>query len=482
MTSSIRVRRGLPRHPGAAPWPPVDVVDLDRVVVDKAPTPNAEPVELAPSAPQFEVTLRRGLPRVPGGDGWPPVEATQITTAPGEVEEVASAPVIAEPVRQGTMQSVSLRQGLPRVPGGAPWPSAVQAERMVYSVVESDAPAITSEPEETRPTQKVSNAKPADAQKEPTSTAQPKPTKYGMFTRSQWIAVGLAALVGAIALVAALVWGARSFVSSANGTAFIAEHPGHAPLPENAPVGFPAWLAWSHFFNAFLMVLIIRSGIQIRGERKPPAFWSPRKGGAKISLTIWFHMAMDALWVFNGLLFFVLLFATGQWMRIVPTSWDVFPAAASSALQYFTLDWPTENGWVHYNGLQQIAYFVTVFIAAPLAIATGYRMSMFWPKDNDALNKAYPVEVARKLHFPVMIYFVIFIITHVFLVFATGALRNLNHMFAAQGSVDPSEYANNWLGFILFVVATLITVGATIAARPMLLAPVARIFGNVTMR
>ena len=74
-------------------------------------------------------------------------------------------------------------------------------------------------------------------------------------------------------------------------------------------------------------------------------------------------------------LFFVLLFVTGQWMRIVPTSWDVFPNALSAALQYVSLDWPTENGWVNYNSLQLLAYFVTVFIAAPLAIVTGMRMS-----------------------------------------------------------------------------------------------------------
>ena len=74
------------------------------------------------------------------------------------------------------------------------------------------------------------------------------------------------------------------------------------------------------------------------------------------------------LWLLNGLVFYVLLFATGQWRRVVPTSWDVLPNAASVALQYLSLDWPTENGWVAYNSLQILAYFVTIFIAAPLAL------------------------------------------------------------------------------------------------------------------
>mgnify|MGYP002150846856 CR=1 FL=1 len=126
--------------------------------------------------------------------------------------------------------------------------------------------------------------------------------------------------------------------------------------PEGAPVGIPAWLGWQHFFNVFLMVLIIRSGLTIRHEKRPAVFWAPKNNPkGKTSLTIWFHQGLDIFWIVNGLVFVVLLFVTGQWMRIVPTSWEVFPNALSAALQYVSLDWPTENGWVNYNALQQIA-------------------------------------------------------------------------------------------------------------------------------
>ena len=108
------------------------------------------------------------------------------------------------------------------------------------------------------------------------------------------------------------------------------------------------------------------------------------------------------------------------------------PECASAALQYASLNWPTENGWVNYNALQLLTYFLTVFIAAPLAFISGIRTSSAWPKKAAALNKAYPIELARAIHFPVMIYFVAFIVVHVFLVLATGALRNLNHMYARQ--------------------------------------------------
>jgi len=233
----------------------------------------------------------------------------------------------------------------------------------------------------------------------------------------------------------------------------------------------------------FLMVLIIRSGLTIRHEKRPAVFWAPKNNPkGKTSLTIWFHQGLDIFWIVNGLVFVVLLFVTGQWMRIVPTSWEVFPNALSAALQYVSLDWPTENGWVNYNSLQQLAYFSTVFLAAPLAVASGFRMSGLWPKKNAKLSAAIPIDWARKVHFPTMLFFVVFIVIHVALVFATGALRNLNHMYAAQGSVDGVAYADNWTGFWMFVLSLVVIAVAWVAARPMTIAPIARLFGTVSGR
>ncbi|GEK81667.1 hypothetical protein ABA31_30180 [Agrococcus baldri] len=284
-----------------------------------------------------------------------------------------------------------------------------------------------------------------------------------------------------LAVVALLVVGARWLLTLSGVEAFVADFPGVYPLPDAAPVGIPAWVAWQHYFNFFLMALIIRSGLGVRRERRPAAFWTPRwgKGQRKISLTLWFHQALDVLWLVNGIVFVVLLFGTGQWMRLVPTSWEVFPNAISAGLQYLSLQWPTENGWVHYNGLQQLTYFTTVFVVAPLAAISGVRMSGIWPSGATLLNRMYPVEVARAIHFPVMLYFVAFSIVHVALVLATGALRNLNHMFASQGSMDGHAYADNWEGFWIFVAAAMLVVGSWFAARPSIIAPIARLFGDV---
>jgi hypothetical protein len=262
--------------------------------------------------------------------------------------------------------------------------------------------------------------------------------------------------------------------------AFLLDYPGHSELPAAAPVGLPAWLGWQHFLNVFLLVLIVRSGWQFRTATRPPGHWTRNNKGlirtknppTKISLDLWFHLSLDALWVLNGIIFIILLFASGQWMRIVPTSWDVFPNAVSTALQYASLNWPTENGWVNYNSLQLLTYFATVFIAAPLAILSGLRTSPAWPK-KAKVNRFFPIEAARAIHFPVMVYYVLFTVVHVTLVLATGALRNLNHMYAARDD-------GSWVGFWIFAASLAVIVAAWFLARPLFLRPIASLYGKVT--
>ena len=136
------------------------------------------------------------------------------------------------------------------------------------------------------------------------------------------------------------------------------------------------------------------------------------------------------------------------------------------------MNWPTDDGWSNYNSMQQLTYFAVVFVAAPLAALTGLRMSGLWPKKAERLSRAYPVAVARGVHFPVMIFFVAFLVVHVALVFATGALRNLNHMYGGMDVV-------NWVGFWIFVASAVVMWGGWLVARPLVVAPIASLFGRV---
>ena len=541
MATNERVlRRGLPRTPGGEPWPPAGVAPAAKEP-DTSATPQPAVTEAARPAPATVAegtaapmaataagarTVRRGLPRIPGGEPWPAAgtvavgAATQsaalaeASVAPAASENAVSpavTPAASTPTAAGAAQTVPVRRGLPRTPGGDPWPAegtveiveppqveqpavVVPDENLVVAAEEAETPKAAEEapvaqaaaPQAATPQAAAPLPAPAKAPAAAkTAAPKPEPERIGRFTKEHWVGAGFGAgaVIALITVAALAVLGVRWLLGTEPLQDFLHTYPGEYHLPDGAPVGFPAWLGWQHFFNFFLMVLIIRSGLRVRTEKRPTAYWTGRgENKTKISLTLWFHQALDILWLVNGVLFVVLLFATGQWMRVIPTSWEVFPNALSAALQYVSLDWPTENGWVNYNSLQQIAYFATIFVAAPLAAITGARMSGIWPKNAKKLNQLYPVEWARALHFPVMLYFVVFIFVHVALVLSTGALRNLNHMYAAQGSVNPTEYAGNWLGFWMFVASLVVIVAAWIAARPMVLAPIARLFGKVTAR
>jgi DMSO/TMAO reductase YedYZ molybdopterin-dependent catalytic subunit/thiosulfate reductase cytochrome b subunit len=276
---------------------------------------------------------------------------------------------------------------------------------------------------------------------------------------------------------------------------FITRYPGESPLPENAPVGFPAWLGWQHFLNAFFLIFIIRSGITILADHPrlyltrhstPGKDWfriqkpiptDPLYTAKQDSITLpdgvglpgrrhsiglarWWHLGIDTLWLLNGIIFMVLIFVTGQWMRLVPMSWDVIPNSISVAIQYLSLDWPIENGWVNYNSLQLIAYFITVFIAAPAAPITGLGMSPALSTRFRWVSSIFSIQIARTLHFLVLCWFIMFIVVHVALVLTTGALRNLNHMYGARDD-------DSWVGFWIFAASMAVMIAAWVAATPL---------------
>ncbi|MGD9897392.1 MAG: molybdopterin-dependent oxidoreductase, partial [Candidatus Methylacidiphilaceae bacterium] len=276
---------------------------------------------------------------------------------------------------------------------------------------------------------------------------------------------------------------------------FIARYPGSsssAALPSS--VGFPWWLRWQHFFNLFFLIFIIRSGLQILADH-PRLYWTvhstpgtewfrfqkdvPRdrvwtaKDDAvtipgwlglpgirhSIGLARWWHFSFDLLWVGNGIVFYLLLFLTPQWKRLVPLSWDVFPNALSTLLQYLSLQFPPNEGWTRYNSLQQIAYFVTVFLAAPFALVTGLLQAPAVGNRLAGLSRIANRQVVRSIHFLVLCWFVFFTAVHVSLVFLTGASANLNRMFAG---ID-GESAQGW---IVFIGAMLVLIPAWLWASP----------------
>ncbi|MDJ0339915.1 cytochrome b/b6 domain-containing protein [Cryobacterium sp. PH31-O1] len=307
-------------------------------------------------------------------------------------------------------------------------------------------------------------------------------SRLGWFRPSRWFR--LAWIVPALLVALALaVFAATGLSALPSVESFMRSYPGVSTQPAAVPIGIPAWLAWQHGLNAFFILFVIRTGWQVQRTHRPSIFWTRTNTGRfrtknppiRITLELWQHIVFDTLWAVNGIVFYVLLFATGQWLRIVPTNWDVFPNAVSAGLQYASLDWPTGAGWLYYNALQLLSYFAVVFLAAPIALVTGLRMSPGLSARLRPLDRVFPLPVARKLHFATLIFFVAFIVVHVLLVLTTGARANLNHMYAARND-------DGWLGVWIFVAALLVTAAIWLGARPAVVRAIAARSGRIIHR
>jgi DMSO/TMAO reductase YedYZ molybdopterin-dependent catalytic subunit/thiosulfate reductase cytochrome b subunit len=265
--------------------------------------------------------------------------------------------------------------------------------------------------------------------------------------------------------------------------------------PNGAPRGFPVWIRWTHFANLLFIFLLIRSGLSIVMDH-PRLYWNNgcTPGTEWLRLTplevpkdrIWtanddaryisplialpgyrhtigmsrsWHFITDYGFIFVGIIYVGMLFASGQWPRLVPTSWAIVPYAWETFVHYVTFHFPAEpNGFYAYNALQQLAYFAVVFIMAPLSILTGIAMS-------PAVDNAFPWyprifsgrQGARSIHFMLLCGYVAFVIMHVSLVFLTGAQRNFNHIVMGTDDTRP-------LGLIIGCIGLALVVGSWIAA------------------
>jgi DMSO/TMAO reductase YedYZ molybdopterin-dependent catalytic subunit/thiosulfate reductase cytochrome b subunit len=286
---------------------------------------------------------------------------------------------------------------------------------------------------------------------------------------------------------------------------FIKTNPGTGSFQPPVTLGFPLWLRILHLLNLLLMAFIIRAGIQIladhprlnhdpgcypgkeilrlrgpvppdRMKQEPPerawtakddAVTLPRWLGLpgirhSIGLARWWHFSCDLLWVITGAAFYILLFTTGQWRRLIPVNWSIIPNAVSTAIQYGSLNFPANIGWTQFNGLQLLTYFIAVFVAAPLAIITGLlqapavaaRFGLGWGRINR--------QTARIVHFTVLTFFLSFIAIHTTMVYITGLLVNLNHI--TTGMNVPS-----WSGWWIYVIFMALIVVLWLAATPLTL-------------
>ncbi len=272
-------------------------------------------------------------------------------------------------------------------------------------------------------------------------------------------------LIGAVAVLLVVIVAAWIQVGLAGEpiiTALSIGNPNSAPSPH----GFPVWVRYCHFFNFLFVTMLVRSGLSILADHPRLYFndgcapgtewirftptrvpsdrlWTAKDDARYVSPYIatpgYRHtIGVARAWHFinvhgfigTGIVFAIMLFATDQWRRLVPTSWLVLSQAWNTWVHYATLHLPPEpNGFYGYNALQQLAYFSVFFLFGPIAILSGIAMS-------PAIVNRFPAyarlfggrQSARSIHFLTMAGFVAFLAVHVTLVVMTGLVRNMNHI------------------------------------------------------
>jgi DMSO/TMAO reductase YedYZ molybdopterin-dependent catalytic subunit/thiosulfate reductase cytochrome b subunit len=275
------------------------------------------------------------------------------------------------------------------------------------------------------------------------------------------------------------------------GLPFIAPSPASHEGAASGPHGFPFWIRWSHFFNLVFLFMLIRSGLSILVDhprlylndhctpgsewirftplRVPTdRVWTAKDDARYISPIVatpgyrhtvgvarsW-HFITVYGFVLTGVFFVGGLLTSDQWQRLVPTSPAVFVQAWNTFVYYANFRFPPEpNGFYGYNALQQLAYFATIFIMAPLSILTGMAMS-------PALVNRFPAyarlfggrQAARSLHFLMLVGFIGFIVVHVALVVLTGFARNMNHIVRGTDDLQPTGIVLGLIGIALVVLS-----------------------------
>lgn len=267
------------------------------------------------------------------------------------------------------------------------------------------------------------------------------------------------------------------------------------PASYEGPHGFPLWLRSAHYLNLLFLVLMTRSGLQILMDH-PRLYWNvhctPGSEWARFTplqvptdrvwtskddsryLSPWiglpggrhtvgiarhWHFLVAMLWTANGLIFAALLFASGEWHRILPNSWRVFPEAWCVFVHYATFHMPPEpDGFYRYNSLQHLAYGAVVFVLGPLSILTGLAMS-------PALDSRFPWyprlfgnrQAARSIHFLLLMSYLGFTAVHVFFVVVTGLSRNMDHIVLGSDETGISGLILGAAGIGVLVLACVAT-------------------------
>lgn len=224
------------------------------------------------------------------------------------------------------------------------------------------------------------------------------------------------------------------------------------------PAFFPLWVVITHFLNIFFLLLLARSGLEVLSafpklywnDDCPPGrewarfskknfgadsrrtwssldeeeSWSPviaLPGRKNLGLGRHWHFLTVQFWILTGLVYVVLVFATGYWHYLIPTHWSIIPDSVRAVGTYLHFQLPDKIPGEPFEPAQKLAYFVVIFLLAPFQIATGAAMSPSVLARFPRYGKLFGgKQGARSLHFLGLCAFGAFTVVHVFLVIVHG--------------------------------------------------------------
>jgi DMSO/TMAO reductase YedYZ molybdopterin-dependent catalytic subunit/thiosulfate reductase cytochrome b subunit len=256
------------------------------------------------------------------------------------------------------------------------------------------------------------------------------------------------------------------------------------------PSFFPLWVIVTHFLNIFFLLLLARSGLEVLAAH-PKLYWSddcpPNRAWARFSKKVYapdsrrlwtshdeeeawssvialpgrrnlglgrhWHFMTVQFWVLTGAVYVALIFTTGYWRYLVPTSWSLFPDSVKAVGTYLQFQIAGPLPGEPFNAAQKLSYFVMVFLLAPFQILTGAAMSPAVIARFPGYTRLFGGrQKARSLHFLGLVAFAAFTVVHTAMVLIHGLPRE----FAAMvlGSYDADRRLGLAIGLLgLFLLA-----------------------------
>ncbi|GEL19024.1 hypothetical protein PA7_28610 [Pseudonocardia asaccharolytica DSM 44247 = NBRC 16224] len=282
-----------------------------------------------------------------------------------------------------------------------------------------------------------------------------------------------------------------------------------AIAPEDAvqpdPPHYPLFVVITHALNILFLLMLGRSGLGVLSSfpklywndgcppgrewarfsrraygadsRRPwtsldeEESWNPvvtMPGGKNLGLSRHWHFMTLHFWIATGLVYLALVFISGYWIYLVPTSWSLVPDAIETIGTYLHFELPEPLPGQPFNATQKLAYFSVVFLLAPLQIATGAAMSPSVIARFPWYAKIFGgKQGARSIHFLGICAFVGFVLVHTLMVVLHGLPKGLAKIIlgSEQASHTLAVAIGSAVLFAIVVIHVLLTMFARLRPR-----------------